>query len=63
MPLSTIKRFRRCERGSTAIEYALIGAIVVLGMMSGLVALGDTERGAWGSLGDEIVRGFNGTVQ
>jgi pilus assembly protein Flp/PilA len=37
-------------RGATAIEYGLICALIVLGMMSGLQALGGGTNGMWGKI-------------
>ncbi len=39
-------------RGATAIEYALIAALIILAMMSGLQTLGGGVGGMWGKLGN-----------
>lgn len=50
-----LRRLRRDKRGATAIEYGLIAALIVLGMMAGLSTLGGGFGGMWTKL--------NGTVQ
>ncbi len=37
-------------RGATAVEYGLILALVVLGMMTGLVVLADSTSSLWNML-------------
>jgi pilus assembly protein Flp/PilA len=38
------------KRGATAIEYGLIAALIVIGMMSGLQTLGGGSGQMWGNL-------------
>ncbi len=42
-------RFARDERGTTSIEYGLIAALVAVGMLIGLKALGDGNSSSWGN--------------
>jgi pilus assembly protein Flp/PilA len=42
-------RFLRDRRGATAIEYGLIVALVTIGMLAGLQALGVGASGSWTS--------------
>jgi pilus assembly protein Flp/PilA len=44
-----LRRFARDERGATAIEYSLIAALVAIGMLAGLKALGSGNSGGWSS--------------
>ena len=46
----TLLRALRTTRGATAIEYGLILALVVLGMMTGLVVLADSTSSLWNML-------------
>lgn len=39
------------ERGSTAIEYALLAAVVAITAMAGLQAFGDETGALWGVVG------------
>jgi len=52
--LNRLTKLARGERGATAIEYGLIGALIVIGMMGGLNALGGTNGGAWGNLSTRV---------
>jgi pilus assembly protein Flp/PilA len=42
------------RRGATAIEYALIAALIVIAMMGGLVALGGGTGGMWSDLSNTV---------
>ena len=44
-----VRSFARDERGTTAIEYSLIAALVAIGMLAGLKALGSGNSGSWSS--------------
>lgn len=63
--LSVVKRcFRRVsgalgairanERGATAVEYGLILALIVLGMMAGLMFLADGTTAMWGRIHSSV---------
>ncbi len=45
-----MKRFLRDERGATAIEYALIGAIVSIVIVSGATMIGTSIKGSFGQV-------------
>jgi pilus assembly protein Flp/PilA len=38
------------QRGATAIEYGLIGALIIIAMMGGLSMLGGSTGAMWGKL-------------
>ncbi len=42
------------RRGATAIEYALIASLIVIGMMGGLSLLGGGTDGMWTYISTEI---------
>jgi Flp pilus assembly pilin Flp len=42
--LSIIARYRRCTRGATAIEYALIAGLVAVVLVPGLLWLRDWQQ-------------------
>ena len=48
------QRFARDSRGTTAIEYGLIIALVAIGFLAGLKALGDGNASSWGSTSNKI---------
>ena len=48
------RRFARDARGATAIEYGLIVALVAIGFLAGLKALGDGNSSSWGSTSNKI---------
>jgi pilus assembly protein Flp/PilA len=47
--VARLRRFVRNERAATAIEYSLIAALVAIGMLAGLKALGSGNSGSWSS--------------
>jgi pilus assembly protein Flp/PilA len=49
-----VLRFLREDRGTTAIEYGLIAALVAVGMLVGLKALGDGNASSWGNTANTI---------
>jgi len=48
-------RFARDNRGSTAIEYGLIAALVAVGALGGMTALGGGVSGSWGATAQRIM--------
>lgn len=46
------RRLCRDERGATAIEYGLIIGVVVVAMMAGISAVGETVSEMWGLVSD-----------
>ena len=49
-----LRALGRDRRGATAIEYALIAALIVIMMMGGLKTLGGGTNGMWGKVGTEV---------
>jgi pilus assembly protein Flp/PilA len=50
-----VRCFAGDEHGATAIEYGLIVALVAIGFLAGLKALGDGNSASWGSTSNKIV--------
>lgn len=44
----------RDRKAATAVEYGLILALIVLGLMMGLVSLGGQTQSTWGNLYDKV---------
>ena len=49
-----VRSFARDARGTTAIEYGLIVALVAIGFLAGLKALGDGNSASWGATSNKI---------
>jgi len=49
-----LDRFLRDRRGATAIEYALIAALIGMAVLAGALALGAKIDGAFTSYGDKV---------
>lgn len=49
-----VSRFMKDESGVTAIEYGLIAALVAVGIIAALNALGDSLTDIFGSVSDEL---------
>lgn len=49
-----MRALRLDQRGATAIEYALIAALIILAMMGGLSALGGGSAGMWTRLSNTV---------
>jgi pilus assembly protein Flp/PilA len=47
-------RYFNDSSGATAIEYALILALVFIGAVAGFFALGDASTGMWGGLDNKV---------
>lgn len=45
----------RCERGATAVEYALIIAMVVLAMITALSAVATQTTAMWNNVANKVV--------
>jgi pilus assembly protein Flp/PilA len=52
-------RFARDTRGTTSIEYGLIAALVAVGMLVGLRALGEGNSSSWGNTAGKITDAMN----
>ncbi|MEZ5825222.1 MAG: hypothetical protein R3C97_10935 [Geminicoccaceae bacterium] len=53
-----LRVFRHARRGGTAIEYALLAAVVAITAFAGLRLLGGESSGMWKTTGDTIVQGM-----
>lgn len=53
--MHSLTRFRNDRRGATAIEYALICAVVVLVALVGIVTLGNSVAGHYNNVADQVV--------
>jgi pilus assembly protein Flp/PilA len=49
-----LRMLRSDQRGATAIEYGLIVAMIALGMITGLTALGGGSGGMWTKIDNSI---------
>ena len=49
-----LRRLFRDNKGATAIEYGLIASLIIIGMMSGLKALGGGAGGMWTKVNAEV---------
>jgi pilus assembly protein Flp/PilA len=52
--MGIVGRFVRDTRGATAIEYGLIAAMVAIGMIAGLQALGGGNSSSWGATSNKL---------
>jgi len=52
--LSTFKRFLKDESGATAIEYALIAALIAIAIIGGLNALSTQLNATFGTVQSEL---------
>jgi pilus assembly protein Flp/PilA len=59
--ISLAGRFARDTRGATAIEYGLIVALVAIGFLAGLKALGDGNSASWGRTANKITNAMEST--
>lgn len=46
----------RCERGATAVEYALILAMIVLAMIAALTNVANKTTGMWNNVANEVTK-------
>ncbi|WP_298401488.1 Flp family type IVb pilin [Sphingobium sp.] len=46
----------RCERGATAVEYALIIAMIVLAMLAALNNVANRTTGMWNNVATEVTK-------
>jgi len=51
-----LRTLRADQGGATAIEYGLIAALIAVGIMTGLGALGGGAGGMWTRIHDEVVK-------
>ncbi|MDO9587788.1 MAG: Flp family type IVb pilin [Brevundimonas sp.] len=55
-----LSRFRRDERGATAIEYGLIIALIFLAMVGALTVFGNTTSGLFNTALDAVRSAMGG---
>ena len=53
-------RFARDQRGTTAIEYGLIAALVAVGALVAMIALGSGLQESWGNTAEQVGGAMNG---
>ena len=49
-----LSRLASDTRGATAIEYGLIAALIAIGCIAGMRALGDSNSGGWGATAGKV---------
>lgn len=48
------------ESATTAVEYAIMLAMILLVLIGGVVSFGNAQNGSWGKIGNELnSHGFN----
>ena len=52
--LRLIKKFSSDENGATAIEYALIGGLIAVSVISGASLIGNTVNNTLSEIGDTV---------
>lgn len=57
--LTFIKSFVRDEFGSTAMEYAIIGALIGVGVLASVVSLGNSASETYGEIDTELAAAIN----
>lgn len=54
MLLGLIRKIAGDVRGATAVEYGLIVAIIVIGIISALMGLASATTGIWNNISDKV---------
>ncbi len=54
--LKMIQRLAGDRKGGTAIEYALIAAIIVVTLIASFIQLANTTTGIWGNINTKMER-------
>ncbi|MES2336527.1 MAG: Flp family type IVb pilin [Pseudomonadota bacterium] len=49
-----LARLIRDRKAATAVEYGLILALIVLGLMTALVSLGSSTKDTWGNMNTKV---------
>lgn len=57
---SLMQRFARDTSGATAIEYGLIVALIAIGFLVGLRAVGSSNTQTWNNASDTLVNAMQG---
>ena len=55
-------RFARDTRGATAIEYGLIAAMIAVGALVGMMALGGGVTGSWSDTAQRVSDAVNSSL-
>lgn len=56
---SVFSRFISDQEGATAIEYALIGGMLSIAIVTSVIATGDGISSVWNYISDEVTTGLN----
>lgn len=59
-PIAKLRLFLAESCGNTAIEYALIGAVVAISIIGTLLSFGSAGDGLWQNTGNTIADGLRG---
>jgi pilus assembly protein Flp/PilA len=54
-----VRRFACDDRGATAIEYGLIAALIAIGALGGMSALGGGLAGSWSNTAEKAATAMN----
>lgn len=49
-----VKRIRKDECGATAIEYAFIGALIIIVVVASFTILGSSSNGLWSNVNSKV---------
>ena len=60
--LPFITRLVRDECGTSAVEYGMICAMIILAMLSGLSAFGNMTRQTWGTISTQTANAVAGAT-
>jgi pilus assembly protein Flp/PilA len=52
--VSSVRRFLRDDDGPTAVEYAVMLALVLMAVISAITAVGNSTQGMWQNNADRI---------
>lgn len=55
----TFEVYLKDDSGASAIEYGLIAALIGVGIIGGLNAIGDSQNGAWGDIATRVSSAMN----
>jgi pilus assembly protein Flp/PilA len=58
--IATLRKLLADQQAATAVEYGLILALVFLGMIGGISALGSEGTGMWGNVESKVVAAMSG---
>ena len=61
--LSKLSAFIKEEDGPTAVEYAIMIALILVAMISAILSTGDVQRAMFFDTADDIESVVNGTYQ